>query len=90
MSDKVKVLNNDLVVRLMEEKYGSEGISRWKNEMDWEGVHIVGMNFLHNDSDIRFMALIAVKDQYLPREELFDLPVSEFNHLPEITVEGVS
>lgn len=90
MSEKVKTIPTEKLVEFLSRKIEGPALNQFKNKVDWEAIHIVGQNMLHNDEEIRFCAFIGVKGTEEPAMMWLTIPVAEFNDLPVITVEGVS
>lgn len=56
----------------------------WETLCDPQGMHIAWNHFLHNDTHIRASWFVKVKGSDEPSHVTFDVPLDEFNKLPEI------
>jgi hypothetical protein len=55
-------------------------------ELDPEGLHTVGMHFLHNDVEVRCQILMKVVGDMVPVTTWLDIDLATFNRLERIEV----
>lgn len=86
-----KAMDSEKLVEIFSRQKSPGAIRQFKNTVDWDGIHVVGLHFLHGDGeDVRFTLMIKVRDSDEPVNMIFTIPTEEFNSLPDLTVEGVS
>ena len=89
----MKVMDTATLVAVNRKITGTRKIKRIQNlNLDPDGVHVIGFHMIHERPgavDVRSHVMVKMKDKPDPAEIWLDIPIKEFNKLPNLDEKGI-